>query len=221
MIWSLLAWWQRLFFHIIRKQPSYLNPTHGITIFINKSVKSLTDQKCQQRASSYLKLVGFLISHLQHGQHSRPKTVGFNKTRNHNFFRSLASKSPIYSLDPNFAAFLLEDTTWLRKTSSSPLRRFENDGEDVLEANRRYSFRVDAWANSQLLPGYFSEHNRQEFHFCKRNMASNSCPLWLPINWSTLFLDFNNIRLQPDERPEDLYQRILSFIDDSSLKAMQ
>ena len=137
MIWSLLAWWQRLFFHIIRKQPSYLNPTHGITIFINKSVKSLTDQKCQQRASSYLKLVGFLISHLQHGQHSRPKTVGFNKTRNHNFFRSLASKSPIYSLDPNFAAFLLEDTTWLRKTSSSPLRGFENDGEDVLEANRR------------------------------------------------------------------------------------
>ena len=33
------------------------------------------------------------------------------------------------------------------------------------------------------------------------------------------FLDFNNIRLEPDERPEDLYQRILSFIDDSLLKA--
>ena len=38
----------------------------------------------------------------------------------------------ILSLDPNFAAFLLEDATWLRKSS---LRSFENDGEHVLEAN--------------------------------------------------------------------------------------
>ena len=33
------------------------------------------------------------------------------------------------------------------------------------------------------------------------------------------FMDFNNIRLEPDQRPEDLHQRILSFIDDSLLKA--
>ena len=33
------------------------------------------------------------------------------------------------------------------------------------------------------------------------------------------FLDFNSICLEPDERLEDLYQRILSFIDDSLLKA--
>ena len=33
------------------------------------------------------------------------------------------------------------------------------------------------------------------------------------------FLDFNNIRLEPDERPEDLYQRLLSFIDDNLLIA--
>ena len=32
------------------------------------------------------------------------------------------------------------------------------------------------------------------------------------------FLDFNDIRLEPDERPEDLYQRLLSFIDDNLLK---
>jgi hypothetical protein len=33
------------------------------------------------------------------------------------------------------------------------------------------------------------------------------------------FLDFNNIRLEPDERPEDLYQRLLSFIDANLLTA--
>jgi hypothetical protein len=33
------------------------------------------------------------------------------------------------------------------------------------------------------------------------------------------FLDFNNIRLEPDKRPEDLYQRLLSFIDENLLPA--
>ncbi|ESP05415.1 hypothetical protein LOTGIDRAFT_152266 [Lottia gigantea] len=31
------------------------------------------------------------------------------------------------------------------------------------------------------------------------------------------FLDFNTIVLQPDERPEDLYQRLMSFIEDNLL----
>lgn len=33
------------------------------------------------------------------------------------------------------------------------------------------------------------------------------------------FLDFNDIHLEPDERPEDLYQRLVSFVDDNILKA--
>ena len=33
------------------------------------------------------------------------------------------------------------------------------------------------------------------------------------------FLDFNNIHLETDERPENLYQRLVSFIDDNLLKA--
>lgn len=32
------------------------------------------------------------------------------------------------------------------------------------------------------------------------------------------FLEFNNIKLEGDERPEDLYQRLMSFIDDSLLQ---
>jgi hypothetical protein len=39
-------------------------------------------------------------------------------------------------LDHNFAIFLLEDTTWLQKTSTAPLRGLENDGEDVPAASR-------------------------------------------------------------------------------------
>ena len=43
----------------------------------------------------------------------------------------------ILSMDPNFAHFLLEETTWQRKTSNQPTRGFADDGEDVPQANRR------------------------------------------------------------------------------------
>lgn len=33
------------------------------------------------------------------------------------------------------------------------------------------------------------------------------------------FLDFSNIRLGPDERPEDLFQRLMAFLEDSLLHA--
>ena len=41
------------------------------------------------------------------------------------------------SLDPNFAGFLVDDVTWLKKTNAQPLHGFQNDGEDVAEVNRR------------------------------------------------------------------------------------
>ena len=50
-------------------------------------------------------------------------------------------------------------------------------------------------------------------------MASTSCPLSPTIHWHAHFIDFNNISLEHGERPEDLYQRLLSFIDDNLLKA--
>ena len=130
----------------------------------------------------------------------------------------------ILSLDPNFASFLLEDTTWLRKSSSSPLRGLENDGEDVLEANRRTA--AQKVTRLELMLGQIA-------NYClviSRNIiVKNSTSvngIWQAIgahygfqSTGAHFLDFNNIRLEPDERPEDLYQRILSFIDDSLLKA--
>ena len=31
----------------------------------------------------------------------------------------------------------MDDVTWLKKTNAQPLRGFQNDGEDVAQANRR------------------------------------------------------------------------------------
>ena len=130
----------------------------------------------------------------------------------------------ILSLYPNFAVFLLEETKWLRKTPTFPLRGFENDGEDVLAANRRTA--AQKLTHLELMLGQIA-------NYCpviSRNIiVKNTTSVkgtWQAIrahygfqSTGAHFLEFNSIRLEPDERPEDLYQRILSFIEDSLLKA--
>lgn len=41
------------------------------------------------------------------------------------------------SLDPNFAAFLLDGSTWLKKSAANPLCGFTDDEADAPEASRR------------------------------------------------------------------------------------
>ncbi|KAK3100645.1 hypothetical protein FSP39_023014 [Pinctada imbricata] len=76
----------------------------------------------------------------------------------------------------NFSTFLNSDSRWGKKTKTTPLRSFTDDGENVPQASRRT--------------------REQKSHF----------------------LDFDEIKLRPDERPEDLYQSLLAFVDDNLLK---
>ena len=41
------------------------------------------------------------------------------------------------SLDPNFAPYLIDGVTWLKKTTTAPLRGFEDDAHPIPEAQRR------------------------------------------------------------------------------------
>ena len=67
-----------------------------------------------------------------------PKQWCLTKTENVNSFESWKQNLQYtLSLDPNFAHYLVEGTTWLKKTRVAPLRGFLNDGEDVLEARRK------------------------------------------------------------------------------------
>ncbi len=130
----------------------------------------------------------------------------------------------ILSLDPNFAHFLLEETTWRRKTSTNPTRGFEDDGETVPEARRRTA--AQKVTHLELMLGQIA-------NFCpvvSRNTIVKSSismqSIWQAIrahfgfqSTGSRFLDFNNIRLEPGERPEDLYQRLVGFIDDNLLRA--
>jgi hypothetical protein len=107
----------------------------------------------------------------------------------------------ILSLDSNFAFFLLEETTWRRKTSANPTRGFEDDGEAVPEATRRTA--AQKVTHLELMLGQIA-------NFCpvvSRNTIVKSSTsiqsIWQAIrahfgfqSTGSRFLDFNNIRLE-------------------------
>ena len=128
------------------------------------------------------------------------------------------------SLDQNFAPFLSDDTTWLKKSPTHPLRGFEDDDEDIPAARRRTAHQKNA--HLELMLGQIA-------NFCpiiSRNSIVKSSTsiqsIWQAIrahfgfqSSGSHFLDFANIRLEADERPEDLYQRLMSFVEDNLLIA--
>ena len=128
------------------------------------------------------------------------------------------------SLDPNFAPYLIDGVTWSKKTTTAPLRGLEDDAEPIPEAQRRTA--AQKATQLELLLGQIA-------NYCpvisRNTIVKNSTSLstiWQAIrahfgfqSTGAHFLDFNDIHLEPDERPEDLYQRLVSFVEDNLLKA--
>ena len=121
------------------------------------------------------------------------------------------------SLDPNFAPFLVEGVKWEKKTKANPLRGFGNDGEPIPEAQRLAAQQKVSYL--ELLLGQIA-------NFCpiisRNTIVKNSTSLesiWqstrLHFGFQTTgahFIDFDNIHLEPDERPEDLFQRLMALV---------
>ena len=122
------------------------------------------------------------------------------------------------SLDPNFAPFI--DTSWEKKSKSKPVRGFTDDptsSNPRLTAVQKNNF-------VELMLG-------QVANFCPiiaRNSiikgATSLSSIWQMIRLhfgfqtsGSHFLDLNDIKLETDERFEDLYQRIFAFVEDSLL----
>lgn len=127
------------------------------------------------------------------------------------------------SLDQNFASFLVPDVTWLKKSNNNPLRGLEDDGEDIPERSRRTA--QQKLTHLELMLGQIA-------NYCpvvsRNTIVKNSTSvnaIWQAIRLhfgfqtsGAHFLDFDNIKLEPEERPEDLYQRLMSFVEDSLLQ---
>ena len=126
------------------------------------------------------------------------------------------------SLDSNFAPFLSDSVTWQKKSANTPLRGFTDNGEAVPLTRRHTAIQKNM--HLELMLG-------QVANFCpvisqnsttKNSTSINS--IWRSIrahygfqSTGSHFLNFSNIKLEADERPEDLYQRLMSFTEDSLL----
>ena len=127
------------------------------------------------------------------------------------------------TLDEKFSAFLTEDATWEKKSKNNQTRGLTNDPTTVPTEKRRTA-QQKAIALEMMLG--------QIANFCPviaRNTIIRTSTSLSDI-WQTIrlhygfqssgahFLDMADIRLEADERPEDLYQRLMSFVDDNLLQ---
>ena len=112
--------------------------------------------------------------------------------------------------------------TWLKKSPATPLRGLQDDGESVHASARRRE--QQKCTHVDLMLGQIANY----CHVISRNTivkkSTSMSSIWQAIRLHYGFqstgahlLDFNNIKLDPDERPEDLYQRRMSFIEDNLL----
>ena len=129
----------------------------------------------------------------------------------------------VLSLDINFASFLVDGFTWQKKTPAVPLRGFVDDTEDVAEASRRTA--AQKVTHLELMLGQIANY----CPIISRNTIVKNCTslsgIWQAIRQhfgfqssGAHFLDFDKIKLEPGERPEDLFQRINSFVEDNLLR---
>ena len=128
------------------------------------------------------------------------------------------------SFDSNFAPFLAEDATWGKKTRAQPLRVFTDDGEAVAQNSRQ---------TAQQKVNFLEPMLGQIANYCpiisRNTLVKNSTSI--QSIWNTIrehfgfqvtgahFFDFANLRLEADERPEDLYQILVAFVEDCLLRA--
>ena len=124
------------------------------------------------------------------------------------------------SLDKAFAPLLKDNVTWLKHSTTAPNRGFADDAAGT--ANAQTAAEKCATLNLMLgqIANYATIISRNQI--IKSSTSLND--IWDKIRQhygfhttGSRFLDLSAIRLQPSERPEDLFQRLVSFIDDNLL----
>ena len=125
------------------------------------------------------------------------------------------------SLDPNFAQFIAIDAKWEKRCAAHPNRGFT---DDIDLASGRTAIQQTYMLDLML---------GQRANFCpviSRNTISKNgtslSGIWQIIrlhygfqSTGAHFLDVADMHLQADERPEDLYQRLVAFVEDNMLQS--
>ena len=125
---------------------------------------------------------------------------------------------------PFLSMLILPSFSWLKKSSTAPNRGLEFDGDDVPITRRRTVFQKNL---------HFELMLDQIANFCpvisRSSMVKNSTSISSVCQairsrygfhaTGAGFLDFSNIKLEVDERPDDLFQRLMSLTEDNLLVA--
>ena len=123
------------------------------------------------------------------------------------------------SLTTDFASFLVDGATWGLDTAAN--RGFVDDGTEVTDAAQRVTA-VQKAARLRLMLGQIANYAT----IISRNQIVGKCTSLKEI-WSKIreyygfqctgsrFLSLTALKLKPSERPEELYQRLVSFFDDN------
>ena len=124
------------------------------------------------------------------------------------------------SLDKAFTPYLKDGVTWQKQTSVAPHRGFTDDDTGTTNGQTK----DEKCTTLNLMLGQIANYAT----VISRNQIIKSSTLLNDI-WDRIrqhygfhttgsrFLDLATIRHQPGERAEDLYQRLVSFIDDNLL----
>ena len=126
----------------------------------------------------------------------------------------------VLSFNKSFAPFLVPGCTWAKYSSVNPHRGFEDDAATVVNGLTR----AQKVRNLDLFLGQIANYAP----IISRNQITKNS-VSLDDIWKRLkehygiqtsggkFIDLVQIRLNPGERYEDLYQRILAFFEDNLL----
>lgn len=155
--------------------------------------------------------------------HRAPKQWCLTKQETVNSFENWKENLRyVLSLDPNFAPFLGTDFRWQKKTRTNPNRGLIDDGVAVPENVRRTA--AQKVTQLELMLGQIA-------NYCpvlsRNTIIRNSVSIesvWQSIrshygfqSSGGHFLDLAEIKLEHNERPEDLYQRLIAFVEDNLL----
>ena len=128
------------------------------------------------------------------------------------------------SLHSAFKPFLVPNATWGKLTTATPYRGLTDDGDTVPQNVRRT--KEDKLAALNLMLGQIANFAQL---ISRDTIVKSSTSL--NFVWNTIrghfhfnttgsrFIDLISIKLEASERPEDLYQRLVSFVNDNLLTA--
>jgi hypothetical protein len=154
--------------------------------------------------------------------HRAPKQWCLSKHESINSYERW-QRNQIYTLsqDPNFAGFLIPSAKWEKKGRNNPKRGYTDDTTGDQDKRRTADQKV---THLESMLGQIANYCPVISAKTIINNSTSINSVWQSIrlhfgfqSTGGHFLDLSDIHLEPEERPEDLYQRINSFVDDCLL----